>query len=128
MPVNADRKQIIDMYTNKRCSTWTEVKRYIETLEHNIKNYSDAFQVQKNYIEQIKEEKQELELKLLVTPKKQERFSTQEKETIIKKRINGATCSEIAEEYKCSSATIHRIVKPLKIDLRKKTKNNKLGM
>lgn len=123
MPVDIDKKQVIDMYTHKICSGWLDVKKYIESLEHNLKNYSDAFQVKKNYIAKLEKEKQDLELRMLTIPKAKERFSQHEKEEILRKRLNGATCNEIAEEYNCSSATIHRIVKPLKIDLRKKIKN-----
>ncbi|MGL4362456.1 MAG: hypothetical protein ACRCSG_04135 [Cellulosilyticaceae bacterium] len=128
MPVNSDRKQIVNMYTNRSCSGWAEVKEYVESLEGKLKSYSDAFQVQKRSIAQMQKEKRELELKILEMPKKQERFSVEEKEEIIKKRINGATCSDLAESYRCSSATIHRIVKPLKIDLRKKVKTDVLSI
>lgn len=55
-----------------------------------------------------------------------ERFSFNERQLIRQCRINGMSITKLAEEFRCSTSTIHAITKDIKIDLRRHSKNVQL--
>ena len=95
--------KFIDRNTGKEYVSYEEIQDYIERLEDAL-----AFLEEK-----------------CAPIFARERFSDDEAQTIRQKRVEGSTCQELAQEYKCSTATIHRIVADLRIDLRKKSYRNR---
>lgn len=96
----------------------TELEVEVKEIEEYYQDYFLIDSRLERAEKEILDLKEELALRRKVDGRPS-RFNKEQKRNIRDQRMTGISINKIAEEYNCSTSTIHNLVKDIQLDLRK---------
>ena len=117
--------EVLDVEDVELSTYLDQVNKYAIRKRHEVNGLNAEIKKLSVEIEKLNAEIDVLKVKL--NTRSREKVSASDKQLIIRLREKGVTIKDLAEHFECSTATIHKIVKDVDIDLRRQKRGQKIS-